>query len=62
MKLRAAGIEIDLEEAFGRDPEQMTTEELLLQQSNNRLLRKILTATRRAMIENNKRVKRALIK
>jgi hypothetical protein len=61
MKLRANGVQIDLDEAFGANPEDLSEEELRIRLSNNRLIRRILTATRKQVIADNKTI-RGLLK
>jgi len=57
MKLRCRGVEIDLDKINGFDYDSLSEAELFLIRSENRTLRKVLQAARRAVIASNAAIK-----
>ncbi len=60
MILTARGIEISLDKAFNLDLSSMNEEEIKFALQENRLIRKILTRTRKQLIASNKELKGVL--
>jgi hypothetical protein len=59
MVIRGRGLEIDLE-SFDLPINKMSEEDLRFALQENRLLRKVLTRTRKRLIASNKEIRKAL--